>query len=480
MKRNTLLVPAIVTTALLAACGSDNNKDVNKEIEANVYYQFDSQFIEGESAISYTGQTARQVLIAELTHTIGGLERNSASVKDLLASYVYEARDDKEYTFSKVSNTIPGPTYGDISTGKNLVGKIAGGYVKEGEETRSGEYGTLQGELVGWAGVKFPINLVDLFINEIDALAQSSDGALGDIVIDKAYVDDKGRDYKQLIQKFLLGAVTFSQGTADYLKTNFKESNKQDGEKPYTKAEHKWDEAFGYFGAARDYSGYTDEEIAGKGGREAYRNGYFDTEIDGKIDLRSEINLANSTNCAKRDLGTKNSANPTDYTKEVFEAFVAGRKILNDAAKDVSRDLTDAEVTALNEQAVIAATVWEKCIAATVVHYINDTRADLMASNEPITAYADKAAYTTLAKHWSEMKGFALGLQFNPDSPFQKDQAAIDAFKKLHDLMGIKPVLPNGQGVSDQPLTDYLAGLLEARKILKDKYSFAEDHVANW
>ena len=31
-----------------------------------------------------------------------------------------------------------------------------------------------------------------------------------------------------------------------------------------TAMEHAWDEAFGYFGAARDYSRYTDEQLAGK------------------------------------------------------------------------------------------------------------------------------------------------------------------------------------------------------------------------
>ena len=71
----------------------------------------------------------------------------------------------------------------------------------------------------------------------------------------------------------------------------------------YTTLEHQWDEAYGYWGGARDYSAYTDAEIAGAGGRPNFENGYHDTNEDGLIDLLSELNFSASVNAAKRDLG---------------------------------------------------------------------------------------------------------------------------------------------------------------------------------
>ena len=32
--------------------------------------------------------------------------------------------------------------------------------------------------------------------------------------------------------------------------------------------------------------------------------------------------------------------------------------------------------------------------------------------------FADASNFTTMAKHWGEMKGFGLALQFSPASPF--------------------------------------------------------------
>lgn len=75
----------------------------------------------------------------------------------------------------------------------------------------------------------------------------------------------------------------------------------------------------------------------------------------------------------------------------------------------------------------------------------------------------------TLAKHWAEMKGFALSLQFSP--------VAIISMADLgtvHTKMGELPVV-----VADG-VADYEDELLEARDILQAAYSFDETVVANW
>ena len=128
--------------------------------------------------------------------------------------------------------------------------------------------------------------------------------------------------------------------------------------------------------------------------------------------MRSEVVLGHAQNCAKRDRGSKNEDGvaQTDFSKEVFDAFLIGRKIVGNAT--AAGTMTDAELAALNAQIKIASVTWEKCVAATVVHYINDVTADMGKFVAP--DFADLKNFNDLAKNWGERKGFALALQFSP------------------------------------------------------------------
>ena len=472
-------VPLALT---LAACGGDNSDDApagasNLDINTPTTYAFESPFVAATSSVSYPGQTARQVLINDLTSTIKGLadEQTQDVMADLNFYFDFDSVNSGglNYQFNLGSQPLfQGATYDDISTGKNLSGKIAGN-----------DPSLINGEFFGWdtGSPTTPEALIDHYFSQIHALA--TDGATDQITladtsssaIDVNYVAPTGQDYAQLVQKFLLGAVTYAQGTGDYLKTDFGTNNDAaEIGKSYSSAQHKWDEAFGYFGAARDYNNYTDDEIAAKGGRAEYAQGYYDSNGDGLIDLYSEYNFGNSSNCAKRDRGATVS---TNFTKTAFDAFLTGRAILNK-----NSNLTNDELDALNEAALIASRTWEMCIAATVVHYINDTVSDMdtFVSNG---GYANIAAFKDHAKHWSEMKGFALGLQFNPDSPFRADLASLNQLKSLLDLMGDAPVLPDGtqNGIPySGGVTQYRADLTAARDIMQSIYNFDAQNVADW
>lgn len=478
--------------AALTACGGgssgggNNNPDPDQP-QVPATYSFDSQITAGESAVSYTGQTARHMLIEDLVTALQGLQddpgADDTAVANDLDFYVGGNVDNTNYNYSLDGETvIPGPTFGDISTGKNLDGKIAGGNGTGGGETSK----LIGNEFFGWGELSvndLPIDLVDLFIDRV--ALEATDGVDpqfaitgGNANIGTVTVDAAGRDYRQLIQKFLLGAVTFSQGTNDYLQTNFADdaNHEQDGDAPYTFSEHKWDEAFGYFGAARDYNSYTDEEIAG----DAF---YKDSNSDGSIDLRSEVNLGNSTNCAKRDKG---STSGTDFTKTAFDAFKAGRFILNQAAAEGG--LSAEQLDELNGHIETAAKTWEKCIAATVVHYINDVVADMGEFDNG--AFASQANFLNLAKHWGEMKGFALGLQFSPNSPFRDGSVSgidLQDLKDLLTLMGDAPVLADGSqngvapsGTAQEAIDAYVADLLAIRTTLQTAYEFDSADVENW
>ncbi|CAA0123536.1 Uncharacterised protein [BD1-7 clade bacterium] len=524
-KKIWLLSTVIAATALTACSGDDNDSNggtpstggdesktpaeilADLNVTAPETYAFASKLANG-SSVSYSGQTARQVLISDLADAVGALQVASAETADDIEEDLQffikgDDIDTTEHGFTLDGETvIPGPTYADISSGKNLIGKIAGGYLLEnnttaGEATRwanaNGEFGA-SGRFYGWedasATINRPIDLLNLFVRRAAEGSEGNGFAIngGAIDVDVAYLDKYGRDYKQLVQKFALGAVAFSQGTSDYLSPRFEFENVYESGDKYTTAEHHWDEGFGYFGAARNYSRYTDDEIAGKGGRDGWAKGYndFDTS-DGGIDLGSEINLANSTNCAKRDRGATDA---TNFTKEVFDAFLAGRAILSeaasratlidtDAANNGAIALTTAELAALNELSEIASVTWEKCVAATVVHYINDVTGDM--DNFDNGQYADLANFTDLAKHWSEMKGFALGLQFNRYSPFNENAASVDKLEEILALMGDAPVLADGKQIEAQVGVDaYKTDLLKARSMLQDAYEFSQANVENW
>ena len=458
-----------------------------------------------DDGVSYTGQTARLVLQQKLTDFMVDIveqEGESTAIYEGMRFYMTgEGADFTDHGFTTKGGdpVIPGPTYGDISSGKNLNGKIAGGSLAGTGET--GKVididGDGEGDFFGWkTGLDVnprPIDLVDLWMKQfaaeaadgVDPTITIADGS--EVNIATPMISKEGVHYRQLIQKFLSVAVNFSQGTNDYLLTDFGSVLGPYKDKAYSVAAHKFDEGFGYYGASRDINDYTDDEAAGKGGRAEYGNGYYDSNGDGLIDLRSEFVFGHAQNCAKRDRLKDAEGNPyTDFSKEAMDAFMIGRRILQNAEE--AGELTEAANEALQAQIKIAAVAWEKCIAATAVHYINDVTIDMGGFTNG--AFADRSNFVNLAKHWGEMKGFALGLQFSALSPFRDGSTgkSVTDLKTVLDLMGDAPMMPDGSqngqpttaASADAAVAGYLDDLQDARTILEEAYGFNPDAVAIW
>lgn len=442
-----------------------------------IAYEFESRITAGQSSVNYTGQVLRQVLIAELNAHIGRLTdrvdtmppADGATLAELLFYFDFDSTTGGEVPLT-ITTTPPllQKTFDDVSTNRLLRDKLAGNDASTDHKVWNTP-GNFQGWSEGADASDTPTKLVEYWFNTLDDLAfERGQGNIPDDPagndIGKVYITAQGQDLQQLIQKFLIVGVAFSQGVDDYLDDDvdgkgIRAPNTADGDSPYTVLEHAWDEGFGYFGAARDYDQYSDEELSGAGGREGYQS-YHDTSGDGAIDLTSEFNFAISVNCAKRDL---DGAGDTNFTKDVFDALVAGRKIIADAGET----LTAEQVTALTEQSDKAALTWEKCIAATAVHYINETTADMN------TFGTDDYSFEDHAKHWSELKGFSLGLQFNPESPMLEGTRFAD----FHAHIGDAPVLPS----ADQADIDaYKTALTDARAILQQAYGFSQASVEAW
>ena len=457
-----------------------------------VYNFKNSTYTADADSVSYTGQVARQLLISGMVDYMEDMsESGEIEAQYLLDLDFYingDGANEAATGFTLKNGALDGSdvlnavTYGDISSGKNLDGKIAGGNGEGSGETSK----LIDGEFFGWSeGLSanaLPIDLVDLWIEQL--AAQASDGTSfavptvdGDVNVSSVHYDAQGRNQRQLLQKFLMGAVSFSQGTNDYFQSDWAtQVTVQEGTKNYTEAEHNYDEAFGYYGAARDNNDYSDLEARAKSGRDDWKNGYHDTDGDGLIDPRSEFNFGHSQNCAKRDVGSASNTNPTDLSTEVMDAFLAGRQIIANAS--AAGSITDDELVALQAHIKTAAVTWEKCIAATAIHYINDVMADM---NEFADGkYASVNNFTNLGKHWSELKGFALSLQFSPFSPFRDADVTsvnLDDLKTLLSDIGDAPVLATD---TDQAIDAYRQALTSARDTLQAAYGFDAQNVAGW
>ena len=144
------------------------------------YGDFASAFIEGESSISYTGQVARQMLILGLVNTMTsvteGMDR--AAALSAMHDWVDGPTEDLSlafYTSKGGEPVLNAATVSDISTGKNLDGKIAGGDGDGGGETSK----LIGDEFFGWEeGVTssaIPIEVVDYMIG--NCLLYTSDAA---------------------------------------------------------------------------------------------------------------------------------------------------------------------------------------------------------------------------------------------------------------------------------------------------------------
>lgn len=434
LKKITL---GLLAGASLMACDKDDDMVepviiTESDMSVPTTYAFESRFADGVSSVGYGGQTVRNMLVSDIKILIdnAAITTNTNLKADILSLYNYA--DTEKSTLISTTPSLLEDVYKNISTGKNLSGKI------NTSENAIG-YGAFGAD--------------DLFLGWVDSIStRIANGKTGKEI----YITSDSVDLNQLINKTLLGSVVYYQGTDIYLDDIATRDNDAaaSGEN-HTAAEHRWDEAFGYYGAARNYTDFTDEDLASKNGGKPYA----DANSDGKIDLRSEYNFGFSTNAGKRDLG---ATNDPMFTTECFNAFLAGRTAITN----------ERSANEIESFAKLASQCWEKVIAATVVHYINDTKADLATRLSSNTTSFDKY---DLYKHWSEMRGFTISLQYGSENFQLIDNSDLTSMAAT---MGndLSSVLAGG----DSAINDYIDDLEDIANTLRLIYNFDGDNVANW
>lgn len=443
-------------------------------------YEFASRLAPKKSSVFYGNQTARLLLIDKLNQYIINdlgddlLNRKITTKSEVITklnSYLSPTKDLlNQLTINVVSNPQE-KVLGQIANNIDLKTKIAGNDPKGQHKDWN------NGHFIGWKPHSTPTSFIEHCFDRLadNALAELDNKIRLDPfgkVIDKIYINRNGVDLAALIKAFLLMSIAYSQATDKYLGMDTPSMGVLSDnvypakpDKPYTKLEHQVDEAFGYFGAARDYLKYTDYEIRGfndsSKGREAWNRGH-DTNKDGYIDLQSEFNFGLSIYLAERDIGTAYNHFSTDFTHQAMSNFILTRETINQA---VGKNFNPSQRLILIQYIKQAVQAMEKGLAATIIHYINEVYREL--SPAPITQI-EKFNFDKLAEDYAKLKGLSLGLQFN-------EYALISdtSFRKLQQFIANKPSII-------QHVARYKRSLLKARRILVNTYEFNMSNVVDW
>ena len=397
------------------------------------------------NSVKYTGQMARQALHDSLKALV-----KSGDVAKMMAYYNGEDGLEIIAPKSKDDFKIKQTMIADIGSG-NLSGK------------------TYKGAVAGWGNLTGPEVLEHMMTKAGE--------------VDGGFDPNTGFDYTQLISKFAMGAVFYNQAANNYLGKKM-ELGQKPNSKPYkegsyyTGKEHSWDEAFGYWGSAAHALTLTAEQNYNVAKKKDMASADFNG--DGVVDLYSEYTYAHAYYASSYDKGGK-----SDYMATVNQAFIDGRLIIVEAN---GKNLNNDQRTRLLEQRDIIRSNWQQVIAESVFKYAGSTYKDIVALETIIDANGDTTdAFRKYAKHWGELKGFALALQCGPEN---LGETAV----KLNRMMGLGPVLlnasqvvgidSNGNFIKDQAQDwgEFKLHMLKIQKLMVDEFGVtakAKDQLAD-
>ena len=443
---------------------------------------------EGETSVSYKGQMARHVLRESAKEAMKTPSTSSYAVIGEINTYLKNENnviDDApiKAPVSKDEFIIKETVNNELGTEKDLYGKL---FDAEGNgDPIPGVAGADKAKTLGVPGGKTAKEVVNLWVGHFGA-----DHA-GHLDGEADHHDLKhGYDYRQLLPKYLMGAVFYSESVNHYLDENLEPGTK-DNDKPYkegkhyTGKEHSWDEGFGYFGAAAHYGERSAEENyeinkMGKKKTAAEALALADKDGDGKVSLYTEYNSGPAYYAASFDKDGKST-----YGKDIMDGWLQGRTIITNAvdAEGHARKLNADE---RNQLKTLGSTIqhnWEAVFAEAVFKYAGESFEEIE-KLEAGTSSDPKKYYSV----WSEMKGFMLALQYGgANSKIDKT-----TFEEIDNLIGFGPVQPNGKQVngieagenaesftlgSGNTLEDYKANMLEVQKKIDAFYGLkAKQH----
>ena len=314
----------------LAACVLFTSCEENNEVEEPSYnvpstYNFEN--------VSYSGQQARIDMLSEI----------DAYVKTGNSGAVLDAQ--------KLKNMYANTNNPFSSTALNTAGK------------------QLKDKTIEIARAQFEGYFDAVALASTSAGAQATSGSAGLLTTadqSKYLVDANGVELAQVIQKGLMGAVFYNQIVDVYLSddkigASVDNTTVKPGEG--TPMEHHWDEAFGYFGAPKDFP-------------------------TNKVNLKFWASYSNKLDAV---LGSNS---------KLMDAFLKGRAAIS--AKDMEGK--NAAVSTIR-------TEFERLVAASAIHELNSAKSN----------FADQAKKS---HYLSEAIGFVISLQFKKGRVLTTEQQA--------------------------------------------------------
>lgn len=396
------------------------------------------------NSVSYGGQVARHLLHTSLKKMSGsGNGAPNEKLNAKLTSYFAGKAEGRVIVSpaSKDGFPLKQVKIDELSKGKNLSGKA------------------YKGSVPGWPGNMTGSEVLAFMLDKASSTTKGYDPVL-------AY------DYGQLFSKTAMGAVFYNQAVDNYL-DELLAANKKPNDKPYSEGaaytgkEHVWDEAFGYFGApahALSLDAKTLYSIA-KGDPKVMKAA--DANGDGKIDLKTEMTFGHAYYAADADKSGK-----TQYMNDIVKAFIDGRHLLADAK---GQKLSGAQRGALIEHAKTIKLNWEKVIAEAAFKYAGSVYKDLKKLQKTEDGVEVRKQFRNYAKHWGELKGFALALQMGG-----KDLGGTAV--QLNRLIGFSPVSFTGDQVTGVTadgsyivektvdMGEYMIQMAKAQNVLKGAF----------
>lgn len=335
-----LFIPALVLSLLISGCGISDSND-NSSINPPETYEFTR---DGESTVAYPGQNDRLDMVEEMKAYIATAHSGETISEQALLD-MYENTDGNgggHFSFTS-DRQLKNKTFGPDRDNNLFEGIFA-------DAAAASENGS--------QGIRAANGTAGLLERE---------GSGNDIL-----VDEKGREFTQLVEKGLMGAVFYHQIfnvylTDDKIGPDVENSETEEGAN-YTTKEHHFDEAFGYFNAPVDFE-----------------SDWPDSRTD---ELRFWSKYSNGSD----DL--------LGFNDTIMEAFIHGRTaIVND-----NQDELDQQVGVLYENL-------ELLSAATAVHYINSTLSHLNDGNKG-------EAFHALSEAWA----FVNALKYSPNREISTNQ----------------------------------------------------------
>ncbi len=336
-----LVLPALAVSLVISSCDvlDGNNDDSN--IQAPDTYEFTRN---GESTVAYPGQNDRLDMVEEMKAYIATAHEGDTISEQALNDMFENTNGNGGGYFSFTSDRdLKSKTFAPDLDNNLFEGIFA-------DAAAASENGS--------NGIRAQ--------NGVAGLIEREDSG-NDIL-----VDAKGREFTQLVEKGLMGAVFYNQIfnvylTDDRIGPDVENSETEEGAN-YTSKEHHFDEAFGYFNAPADF------------------------ESDWPESRNDELRFwSKYSNGSDAQLG---------FNDIIMDAFILGRTAIVNDNQDKLGDQVDVLYKNL-----------ELLSAATAVHYINSTLGHLNSDNTG-------EAFHALSEAWA----FVNALKYSPNRKITNNQ----------------------------------------------------------